>query len=494
MRLSLSGVKMDAKINLRVLLVMFVILFGVGRGTAPGRTFFVAMDCPKEACCRAYSYVVIDDFESYDTNTNLIYDTWREAKWNWSGSYIDLAGPPFDPAHDSEQSMFYMYDNSIKWDYDHYWSEVELPFVGTHDFTENGAEILRMYFYGDAGNPVADTERLYVGLGGSYAEVKYGDNGEDMNDLKLAEWTEWNIALSDFAGVDLSAVTALFIGFGDRDNTSEVGGFGFVFLDDIRLYPPKCVPEFGPVADLYADGHVNLNDFAILAYYWLEPNCATSHNCDGADLAYDNKVDLLDLKRFTENWLRKRAEMLNIDLAIDHQWMYQNLPGATRSRLGADVLVNYDPLSNSSYTYEWEFVLPSDVSVGPATVDGGGPSDAFWAFASPSCDEPNGLSDLGQTFAVRVTVTGSDYGNGDTAEAEFGIALLGDVNNDGVVNLKDRQMANDFWQAGLATGLGLKDCDVNCDDVVNLKDRSIINDVWQGEIGRNSVSNPCPFR
>ncbi len=81
-----------------------------------------------------------------------------------------------------------------------------------------------------------------------------------------------------------------------------------------------------------------------------------------------------------------------------------------------------------------------------------------------------------------------------TAEVEFGIALLGDVNNDTFVNLKDRQMVNDYWQIGPATGLTLKDCDMNCDGMVNLKDRSITNDIWQGEVGKNSVSSPCPFR
>jgi len=181
-------------------------------------------------------------------------------------------------------------------------------------------------------------------------------------------------------------------------------------------------------------------------------------------------------------------------LTMDNPWMYQNLPGASRSNLIARVSITNDPQDNSSYSYEWKFVLPSDVSIEPNTVDGGGASDASWTFAARSCDQQKGISDSGQAFTVRVTVTGSDSGNTGTAEVKFGIALLGDVNNDGVVNLKDRQMANDFWQTGAATGLELRDCDVNCDDTVNLKDRSIINDVWQEEIGENSVSNPCPFR
>jgi len=65
-----------------------------------------------------------------------------------------------------------------------------------------------------------------------------------------------------------------------------------------------------------------------------------------------------------------------------------------------------------------------------------------------------GLSDSGQVVAV----TG-DCGN--TGQAEFGIALLGDVNNDGVVNVADR---------------------------------SIANAIWRGMVGQNSVSAACPLR
>jgi hypothetical protein len=64
-------------------------------------------------------------------------------------------------------------------------------------------------------------------------------------------------------------------------------------------------------------------------------------------------------------------------------------------------------------------------------------------------------------FTVRVTVTGDNYGNTGVAEAEFGIALLGDTNNDGVVNVADR---------------------------------SIANAIWRGILGQNSVSSPCPLR
>jgi hypothetical protein len=185
---------------------------------------------------------------------------------------------------------------------------------------------------------------------------------------------------------------------------------------------------------------------------------------------------------------------LTIGLTMDNLWMYQNLSGATNSNLTVNVSIIDDPLGNSSYSYEWEFVLPSDVSIAPTTVDGGGTSDTFWTFAARACDEPDGLSDSGQAFTVKVTVTGNDYGNTATTKIGFGTALLGDVDNNGVVDLQDRVLVNAFWQLGPIELLSLRDCDVNRDGVVDVIDRAIVNAVFQGKLGQNSVGTPCLSR
>ncbi|UCF44472.1 MAG: hypothetical protein JSV99_06070, partial [Planctomycetota bacterium] len=185
---------------------------------------------------------------------------------------------------------------------------------------------------------------------------------------------------------------------------------------------------------------------------------------------------------------------LAVDLDMDELWMYQGLPGQSNSDLTASVSIIDDPMVNSSYSYEWEIVLPGDVTLAPVTVDGSGAGDTYWTFAARGCDEPGGLSDSGQTFTVRVIITGDDYGNTGQAEVEFGIALLGDINNDGVVNVADRSITNAFWRTGAAGAYTLRDCDVNCDGVVNVADRSIANAIWRGILGQNSVSSPCPLR
>jgi len=185
---------------------------------------------------------------------------------------------------------------------------------------------------------------------------------------------------------------------------------------------------------------------------------------------------------------------MSADVSLNYLWMYQNLPGQTNSNLTATVSTADDPLNNSSYSYEWEFILPSDVSIAPTTVTGGGTGEAFWTFAAPGCDELAGLSDSGQAFTVKVTVTGNDHGNTAEAQAEFGIALLGDINNDCVVDVADRSTANAFYRTGSSGAFTLRDCDANCDDVVDVADRSIVNAVYRGRLGQKSVSSPCPLR
>jgi len=114
--------------------------------------------------------------------------------------------------------------------------------------------------------------------------------------------------------------------------------------------------------------------------------------------------------------------------------------------------------------------------------------------SGPSRHEPGGLSDSGRPLTITVTVTGNDHGNTGTAQAEFGIALLGDANNDCVVNVADRSIVNAFWRLGEAGPFTFRDCNINCDSAVNIADRSIANAVWRGLLGRNRVTQPCPLR
>jgi len=233
-------------------------------------------------------------------------------------------------------------------------------------------------------------------------------------------------------------------------------------------------------ADLNNDGRVNLQDMAILGSAWQ-----TSSGYDFDDLLLIAHYWLM----FVEPWPRT----IDIELTLDNVWMYQNLPNCTNSNLTADTSIIDDPLANSSYTYDWDFVLPNDVTISPTIIDGG-TGNVFCTFAAPSCNELSGLSDSGRPLTVRVTVTGDNFSNTGSTEAQFGMALLGDVNNDSAVDETDRSFINDFWRTGSAQAFSLRDCDMNSDGFVNVADRAIANAVWRGVLGQNSASQPCPLR
>jgi hypothetical protein len=249
--------------------------------------------------------------------------------------------------------------------------------------------------------------------------------------------------------------------------------------------------------DVNNDCRVDLIDFAIVCYQWLDVPGEPS--ADIAPPMGDGIVNSDDLLAVAGNWLAGAQEALipgdlTLDLALDDTWMYQNVGSSTNSDLTASVSIIDDPGGNSTYSYSWEFILPGDVTVEPSTKSGGGTTDTSWNFAAPGTNAPGGLSDSGQPITVKVTVTGDDYANSGSAEAQFGIALLADVNNDKMVSVVDRSTINAFWRLGSAGDFTLKDCDVNSDDSVGVADRSIANAVWRGQIGQSSVSQPCPLR
>ena len=53
--------------------------------------------------------------------------------------------------------------------------------------------------------------------------------------LTTAEWQQWSILLTDFTGVDPTAIKIMYIGTGDPTAT-EPGGSGLVRIDDIELH------------------------------------------------------------------------------------------------------------------------------------------------------------------------------------------------------------------------------------------------------------------
>ena len=60
--------------------------------------------------------------------------------------------------------------------------------------------------------------------------------------------------------------------------------------------------------DLSGDGEVDMEDFAIIANYWLVADCGSLGSCAGADFDGDGTVDLADLAVLVYYWLQSGYE------------------------------------------------------------------------------------------------------------------------------------------------------------------------------------------
>ena len=103
---------------------------------------------------------------------------------------------------------------------------------------------------------------VYVTLqdsGAKTATITHDDPTIVLNSV----WQPWDIALRDFAGVDLTKIQKITLGVGNV-------GTGTLYFDDIRLYPPRCMPDLvKPLADFTDDCFVDYADLAILTDNWL---------------------------------------------------------------------------------------------------------------------------------------------------------------------------------------------------------------------------------
>jgi hypothetical protein len=233
-------------------------------------------------------YIIIDDMEDYNPGfgdpypiTRLFGEPygWNCGYQNATGSLLDLVYPTSVyvgiEAHRSDQAMYYLYDNSAA----PYYSEISNYFtLDPNDWTVAGVKTLVLWFLGTPGNDA--NESMYVGLedeSANYAQVDYGDYGEDMNDIKVAEWQVWPLPLSDFTddnpSLELDKMQTLYIGFGTRFGGTP-GGNGEVYFDNILLYQPICIPSRRSAAfaklDFDEDCIIGFGDVEFMSSDWLE--------------------------------------------------------------------------------------------------------------------------------------------------------------------------------------------------------------------------------
>ncbi len=175
------------------------------------------------------------------------------------------------------------------------------------NITTSGAVTGETFTHQDIGIQSCDPERMYVMIKDIAGQMALVQNPDPLA-ANVTSWTEWGqygegIPLAAFTqanpNLNLANLDTISIGFGTRGNSTQIGGSGLVFFDDIRLYKSRCIPELAkPVSDLSNNCIVDTADIDIMASQWLQTGPDLQ-----ADLNTDQTVNFIDYATLAETWL-----------------------------------------------------------------------------------------------------------------------------------------------------------------------------------------------
>ncbi|MBM4024063.1 MAG: hypothetical protein FJ280_01470 [Planctomycetes bacterium] len=206
-------------------------------GLQPGMTYYwrvdetVAVGPARPGPVWSFTtFLMIEDFEAYtDDEGSRIYETWVDGWTNNTGSTVGYIQAPF-----AERTIVRGGRQSMPLDYSNvkapFYSEAEREFAPVRDFTVNGVGMLVLNVRGKAANGPA---KLYLGLEDSSRQTAQVMCPHPAA-VTTAAWTEWEIPLGDFIGVNVARIRRIYLRVGDKGD-SVPGGFGQLYIDDIRV-------------------------------------------------------------------------------------------------------------------------------------------------------------------------------------------------------------------------------------------------------------------
>ncbi|MHC4417348.1 MAG: LamG-like jellyroll fold domain-containing protein, partial [Planctomycetota bacterium] len=239
-------------------------------------------------------FLILDDFDQYAQLDPAMYNVWDDGYTNSSDSYLALQTGDMNYIAGGEgKSMQVEFDNASKSGPDWIGSWVdcqdltELEVGG--DWSIGGVKALTMYLIGDPcnrphvgvdtkDNPLVQTIAPWVEVEDTSSNVGFVAYDNPTNMFYDYQWFEWNIDCNifDACGVTLSAIDRLTIGFGgDRVGQSKTPQatpqYAHVHIDDLRLYPARCIAELAEVAGNITEGDCTIDNFdmQIMGEDWL---------------------------------------------------------------------------------------------------------------------------------------------------------------------------------------------------------------------------------
>jgi hypothetical protein len=343
-------------------------------------------------------YLVVDDFESYNTTDKQIWETWLDGlgfglpgnpnfnPGNGTGSAVgDENSPSYMEetiVHSGSKSVPMAYNNSVA-SISEITAKTSDLSIG-RDWIRADIKAMTLYIHGSKDN-----------LGGQLY-VKLNDERKDQSaDLAGEFWQEVNIDL-----VDVQSVTSLTIGI------AGTGSSGIVYIDNIRLYPSRCIPEKVP-GDLTGDCIVDEEDLAVIADNWLKRPLSVEYTFDTdlSDTSGNNRHGVGQNNPAVANGILtlNRSNFVDIPLGSDNPF-----DGSRDFSIAMDFKTNFASLllssardndrdnnSMSVFVHHWGQpytgeVLYDNYTVGAASVEDD-PVDNEWHNMAVTYDADNEL-------------------------------------------------------------------------------------------------------
>jgi len=170
---------------------------------------------------------------------------------------------------------------------------------------------------GDTTAPAAPTS-LSATAGSETVSLDWNNNSE-------GDLAGYNVYRSTPSGGDYSKLNSSLVSSSDYIDNTVTNGIPYYYVvtavdtasnESGYSSEASSIPEYqncadvqnggdGLLSDLNGDCFVNFEDLEIVSRYWLNPDCSSSSNCEGADFApTDNTVDFLDFSNFAEQWMQ----------------------------------------------------------------------------------------------------------------------------------------------------------------------------------------------
>ncbi len=224
---------------------------------------------------RTLDRLIVDYFDSY-ADTAALRAVWHDYWINGDTVTNAEVWVETDPLFTRDgNSMWFWYDNCCKKGGTYRGSGADADtadLICGSDWTAAGVKGLVLRYYGDAGNSITASDKMYVALEDASSNVGVVEH-PDMNDFLVEDWREWNIDMEDFnaLGLDLTNISKVYIGFGGpRVSQSSAGGSGRVYFDDIEVLKPRCVWWLAwPKGDFTRECVIDEWDLEIMGRDWL---------------------------------------------------------------------------------------------------------------------------------------------------------------------------------------------------------------------------------